>query len=169
MRRPICPEELAELLDRYGGPLVLLARQWTDQAEDALQEAMIRLAGQIPPPDHPVAWLFTAVKNQARTHARAARRRDQHERQAVELREQGAERFRQRGDALDLAELTEMLDELPPQQREVVVARIWGQLAFEEIAVLIESSISTAHRRYEAGLNALRHRMEREKPCPRTH
>ncbi len=173
MMRPIGPEQLADLLDRYGGPLVLLARQWTDQAEDALQEAMIHLAGQIPPPDQPVAWLFTAVRNQAKTHARAARRRDQHERQAMQQRESSHTGYEgslpSRG--LDLAEVMSLLDQLPVSYREVVVARIWGQLSFEEIAALIESSVSTAHRRYEAGLNALRSKMQlqMEKPCPRSH
>lgn len=173
MPHPLKPEELADLLDRYGGALVLLARQWTEHAEDALQEALIHLAGQIPPPLQPVAWLFTAVKNQAKSHARAAKRRDHHERTAMQQRESGVDSYGESrpGDALDLVELTGLLEALMPQQREVVVARIWGQLSFEEIATLIESSVSTAHRRYEAGLNALRSKMQKkmEKPCPRSH
>ncbi|MFG0263502.1 MAG: sigma factor-like helix-turn-helix DNA-binding protein [Novipirellula sp. JB048] len=34
---------------------------------------------------------------------------------------------------------------LPLEQRETVVARIWGQLSFEEIATLTNSSRSTVH------------------------
>jgi RNA polymerase sigma-70 factor (ECF subfamily) len=42
----------------------------------------------------------------------------------------------------------------------VVVARTWGGLGFEQIAELVGCSTSTAHRRYVAGLAALRERLE---------
>ena len=44
--------------------------------------------------------------------------------------------------------------------REVLVARIWGQLSFEEIAGLCHISAATAWRRYQAALDALRSRLE---------
>jgi DNA-directed RNA polymerase specialized sigma24 family protein len=49
---------------------------------------------------------------------------------------------------------------LPLEQREVVVARIWGGLTFEELAHLVGCSLPTAHRRYQAGLVALRERLK---------
>ena len=51
------------------------------------------------------------------------------------------------------------LDELSNEKREVVIARIWGGLTFEEIAEVAEISSSEAHRRYEAALASLRKRL----------
>jgi RNA polymerase sigma-70 factor (ECF subfamily) len=60
---------------------------------------------------------------------------------------------------LDAATATRALQRLPLAEREVVVARIWGGLSFEEIAGLTDASTSTVHRRYQAGLAALRERL----------
>ncbi len=57
--------------------------------------------------------------------------------------------------ALDAAAATTFLKELPPDQREVVVARIWGGLTFQQIGELIGTTDSTAHRRYESALAAI--------------
>jgi RNA polymerase sigma-70 factor (ECF subfamily) len=56
------------------------------------------------------------------------------------------------------------LANLPLEQREIIVAHLWGDLTFEQIASLVGCSSSTAHRRYLEGLSALRAKLE--KPCP---
>jgi DNA-directed RNA polymerase specialized sigma24 family protein len=48
---------------------------------------------------------------------------------------------------------------LPLEQRETLVAHLWGGLTFEQIGELTGVSSSTAHRRYLAGLSALRERL----------
>ena len=63
-------------------------------------------------------------------------------------------------DHIDGREATRLLAELPLEQREVVVARIWGGLTFEEVARLAGCSLPTAHRRFQAGLAVLRERLE---------
>jgi RNA polymerase sigma-70 factor (ECF subfamily) len=50
---------------------------------------------------------------------------------------------------------------LPPEQREVVIARIWGGLTFDEIAALVRDSRTTVHRRYNEALATLRERLSR--------
>jgi RNA polymerase sigma-70 factor (ECF subfamily) len=52
--------------------------------------------------------------------------------------------------------LAEKLSRLPDEQREVVVARIWGDLSFEEIARVLEKSQATVWRQYQAALMSLR-------------
>jgi RNA polymerase sigma-70 factor (ECF subfamily) len=54
------------------------------------------------------------------------------------------------------AELAAAIEMLIPDHREVLVARVWGGLGFEEIAELIGAATSSAHRRYEAALANLR-------------
>ena len=52
------------------------------------------------------------------------------------------------------------LNQLDDEQREVIVAKIWGGLGFAEIAQMIGTSTATAFRRYEAGLTVLRTKLE---------
>ena len=55
--------------------------------------------------------------------------------------------------------MTDALRAVEDDLREVVIARIWGGLSFVEIAEVVDISTSTAHRRYEAGLEKLRERL----------
>jgi RNA polymerase sigma-70 factor (ECF subfamily) len=156
----VTPDLLSRLLDEHGGALALFAAQWTDCADDCVQEALIELARQPACPPNPVAWLFRVVRNKAISHSRAARRRERREQFAYRLRPQESATSVEQIDSTDVAAA---VASLPDEQREVVVARTWGQLNFEQIAELVGCSISTAHRRYEAGLAALRERLEL--PC----
>ena len=56
-----------------------------------------------------------------------------------------------------------VLESLALEQREIVIARIWGGLSFEQIGRLVSVSDSAAHRRYEAALSALRQKLR--VPC----
>jgi len=155
------PELLARLLTEYGPPLVLYARQWCDAPEDVVQEAFLELMRQAKAPQRPAAWLYRVVRNRALDESRAAQRRQRRE-SATAYR--GEPWFLPALDQpLDAAEATRSLEQLPIEQRETIVARLWGGLCFEEIAELTGTSTSSAHRRYQAGLAALRER--RENPC----
>ena len=66
---------------------------------------------------------------------------------------------------LDVAAVTEALSSLPEEEREVVVARIWGGLSFEQIADAVESSAATCYRRYSAGLDDLRKKLGVDTPA----
>ena len=156
------PQQLERLLTEHGGPLVLLARQWSDAPEDVVQEALLALVRQSPPPDNPVGWIYRVVRNRAISSARRASCRTRHE-QAASFR--GEPWFHANdGQGLDADAATEALRLLPIEQRETLVARLWGGLSFAEIADLTKTSSSTAQRRYQAGLIALRERLGIE--CP---
>jgi len=145
--------EFTRLLDDHGGPLVLYARQWCDSPEDVVQEALLKLVAVQQPPRQVVAWLYRVVRNGAIDAARRSRRRQK--RETVTLRpvhwfvEDQAE-------GLTAEAATEALQTLPVDQREVIVARLWGGLGFEEIAEVAGCSQSTAFRRYTAGIESLR-------------
>ncbi len=166
MTERVTPELLGRLLDEQGGALALFAAQWSDAPDDCVQEALIELAAQPQVPASPVAWLFRVVRNRAISQFRAARRRERREKLATRLvrREGEAREGEAPAERIDSEELAAAIHSLSDELREVVVARTWGGLNFEQIAALAGCSTSTAHRRYEAGLVALRERLQ--PTCP---
>ena len=153
------PVWLARLLDDHGAALVLYARQWCQSPEDVVQDALVELVTQSRPPVHVVSWLYRVVRNGAISAGRQQQRRVQRE-----LRVAAPEAWFDAGTStLEAQEATAALAALTLELREVVVARIWGNLTFAEIADLTGTSLSTAQRRYEQGVRELKARLE--KPC----
>lgn len=153
---PIDPTVLGRLFREHAPALRLFARQWGGGAEDVVQEAFVRLARQAPSPEQILPWLYRVVRNEALANQRAAARSRRRERlvSAPESWFSAAE------DRLDADEAARRLAELPLELREVIVARVWGGLTFEDIARLVGCSLPTAHRRYQSGLAQLRERLE---------
>jgi len=163
MNSPISAEMLRDLIARYAPPLVLYARQLDPfSAEDVVQEAFVRLVEAETPPENVKNWLFRVVRNASISARRSGAARRKYERRAAETRTTWFEA--DHGIRLDAARAAAVLGELPGELREVVVARIWGELTFEEIGDLTETSRSSAHRRYLEGLTRIRERLET--PCP---
>ncbi len=151
------PEQLSRLVDDYAAALVLYARQWCAAAEDVVQEAFVKLAAQRAPPDNVAGWLHRVVRNGALAAGRAERRRRRHESDAA--RRSPSWFAPSEATRLDAETATAALQKLPLEQRETLVAHLWGGLTFEQIGELTGVSSSTAHRRYLAGLSALRERL----------
>jgi RNA polymerase sigma factor (sigma-70 family) len=147
-------ELLSRLLDEHSAALVLYAQQWSSCPEDVVQEAFIQLMQQRTLPNNVVGWLYRVVRNGAISASRAATTRVKHEASAARRREPWFEPSLD--DTMDANIATAALDSLAIDEREVVVLRLWGGRSFEEIAELIGKSTSTAHRRFETGLQALR-------------
>jgi RNA polymerase sigma factor (sigma-70 family) len=156
------PELLGRLVDQHSAVLLLYARQWCDAPEDVVQEAFIKLAGQKRQPDNPIAWLYRVVRNGALSLARSTRRRRQHETYAAAHTPGWFDPSD--GTRLDADDAARALANLPIEQRETIIAHLWGGLTFEQIGDLSLVSTSTAHRRYLAGLSALRERLRVEWP-----
>ncbi len=153
---PLPPDILGRLYRNHAPALRLYARQWPTLTEDAVQEAFVRLAQQDPPPGRILPWLYRTVRNAALAERRSAWRRRRRE-DAVRQDEAW---FTAADDAIDAQQAARLLHELPLDEREPIVARLWGGLTFDEIAQLMECSLPTAHRRYQAGLARLRLRLE---------
>ncbi|MBC8868868.1 MAG: sigma-70 family RNA polymerase sigma factor [Planctomycetes bacterium] len=146
-------QRLGELIDTHGAALTLYARQWCRSPEDALQEALIDLLRQTPVPNHPIAWLYKTVRRRAMNLARAERRRVKHHRQACEQRKSWF--LPADGMSDEPVDAEALLRRLPPLEREIVVARVWGELSFGQIADLVDRSTSAVHRRYQRALAEL--------------
>jgi RNA polymerase sigma factor (sigma-70 family) len=150
----ISPEVIARLFDRHAAALELFAAQWFRAPADVVQEAFLQLMRQGRVPDRPVAWLYRVVRNGAISAARRDTRRQRNEQTAIV---QTRLPLKADGESpLDAELAARALEALPDEKREVIIARIWGGLTFEEIGEFAEISSSEAHRRYEASLASLR-------------
>ena len=163
---PIESATFSAIFRATAAPLVLYARQWLDrgEAEDVVQEAFIRLLEQRHMPENARAWLFRCVRNGAISRQRAHQRRRRREQQLAQTR---SDWFLPDADAaLNAAAVQDALQHLPPDQREIVVLRIWGQMTLQEIADLTGIAMSTVHRQYQSALVQMRRAMEA--PCKTT-
>lgn len=140
--------------------LLLFARQWShDSPEDVVQEAFIKLLEQPKLPENVNAWLFTVVRNLSNNHVRGEKRRKNRENTAYAQNIQWFVPSKPEESDENQKELIEQLQALPVSHREVIVARIWGKLTFEEIAAMQNKSTSSVHRTYQAGLELLRKKL----------
>ncbi|MEQ1830619.1 MAG: sigma-70 family RNA polymerase sigma factor [Pirellula sp.] len=147
-------QQLEQIVSRHGAALVLYARQWCNLPDDAVQEALCELVQAPEIPMDVVPWLFKAVRFRALNIARSERRRDSHQRAASQLRDAW---FTCRTETnLEAAELQIFLSKLPEMEREIVVARVWGELTFEQIAELTDMASSTVHRFYTRSMSRLK-------------
>jgi RNA polymerase sigma-70 factor, ECF subfamily len=152
---------IARVYEEYGARLVrtataMLGRR--EDAEDVVQEVfvtLVRSRRSLAEVDDLTAYLFTSLRHAA---ARYATRRPNDVRLADRIETAG--RNGADFDAVALNEfhqgLQRALEQLPPEQREVVSFRLAGELTFAQIAQLLEVSTQTAASRYRYALEKLR-------------
>lgn len=145
----------------YGPKLLLCARQWTGcaaDAEDVVQEAFVRFwRGQRHLGGDPMPLLVTSARRAAFDLARRNARRTRRE-QAVEP-EDDPPLFQHAAADERRQALEEALRQLPSEQREVLVLKIWAELTFDQIGRELDVSPNTAASRYRYGIAALRQSM----------
>lgn len=149
-------EILQQLIDAHGPALVLYARQWCRSPEDAVQETWIQLVKQSPFPERMAAWLYTTVRRRAMNIARNEARRRHHHQQSSQM---SPEWFLPDENNAVTTDYQTHIAKLPRLQREILVARIWGELSFAEIADVVELSVSAVHRRYHEAIAELKQMM----------
>lgn len=154
------PGQFQQLFSAHGPALVLYASQWLEAglAEDVVQEVFLRLISQRRGPQCWKAWLFVSVRNAAINQLRSLKRRRKHEGRLAERRPNWFEARPE--DQLDAQQAQETLSALPQEQREVIVLRIWAGMTLREVADVVGQPISTVFSRYQAGLGAMRRKME---------
>ncbi|MCX6927989.1 MAG: sigma-70 family RNA polymerase sigma factor [Verrucomicrobia bacterium] len=120
------------------------------EAEDVLQETFVALMERSLPPELPQHYCLRSFRNRALNYRRSLWRRL--------TRELESRRWFERSSTESSAEWAAMrgLAELPRDQREVIVLKIWHKRTFEEIGELLEISPNTAAGRYRYGLQKLR-------------
>ena len=125
-----------------------------DDAEDALQAAMVRIALKpraLAGARQPWAYFLRVVRNEALNITR--RKRPSQLLEAwVESGENGSPLF----DESELKHSVQAaLRKLPPAQSEVVVLKVWEEMTFAEIAQVLGESPNTVASRYRYALEKL--------------
>lgn len=146
---PITPDSLEELIDRYWGVLIAWVGGDRYGVDDVVQAAFIKLAAEDPPPINCVAWLFTVTKRLAINERLSQAKRRSRE---VHTGSQKVESLR----LTDELELQDLLSKLDVHEREIVIAKIWGGLTFDEIGSACGDSKATVWRIYQNGIAKLK-------------
>lgn len=150
------PLQLTDWIDTHAAALTLFARQHCADPEAVVQEAFCKLMQLRTSAIDPAAWLYKVVRNGAIDAGKAERRRRKREAMRA-IPEVWFDETSLGG--IDAEEAVHALTALPAEQREVIVLRIWSGLNLEQIAAACGCSVSSVHRRYEAGLQTLRERL----------
>ena len=166
LRRDADGVALSRLFDMTAPRLLRYACTVTrhrQDAEDALQSAMVRLALaplRVAEAWHPWAYLLRMVRNEA---LQIGRRRkgwsllgaaDAAPALAISSSDGSTEQAQLEQRELQ-ASVKEALARLPPEQAEVLVLKMWEQLTFEEIADVLEQSPNTVASRYRYAIRKL--------------
>jgi RNA polymerase sigma-70 factor (ECF subfamily) len=153
-------------VDQLYATALRLTRSPSD-AEDLVQDTYLkafRAAGQFRPGTNLKAWLFTILQNTFRNL-----RRDRG-REPVDIDSETVERAPVRADAPDPeqrliaksldADVREALDSLPPAFREAVWLRDVEDLAYADIAQVLDVPIGTVMSRISRGRRLLQQRLQ---------
>ncbi len=178
---PVDSPEISALLDRYERPLVRYALSILrdlESARDVVQDTFIRYVraggtgGAVPPatestgsedsdlsstpsPDRVAAWLFTVCRNRALDHQRKHSRivpmnfpdnratEDPSPAACLESRDTAAS-------------LLQLLENLSPNQREVIRLKFQSDLSYKEIAEITQLSVTNVGFLLHTGLKKLR-------------
>jgi RNA polymerase sigma-70 factor, ECF subfamily len=120
------------------------------EAEDVLQETFVSLLQRENAPEEPEHYCVRSFRNRALNYRRSMWRRL--------ARELESHRWFERSDAECPQERAAMqsLAQLPPEQREVIVLKIWHGYTFEAIGELLEISPNTVAGRYRYGIQKMK-------------
>lgn len=120
------------------------------ESEDVLQETFVALMQKTDVPEEPLHYCLRSFRNKALNHKRSLWRRL--------TRELESHRWFERTNGESPQERAAMrcLAKLPPDQREVIVLKIWHEYTFENIGELLDLSPNTVAGRYRYGLQKLR-------------
>ncbi|MCX7420048.1 MAG: sigma-70 family RNA polymerase sigma factor [Planctomycetia bacterium] len=150
---------LERLFDLTAARLVRYAEMLSgrrEDAEDALQVAMIKLARnpeRLASADQPWAYFVRMVRNETFKLAESRRSRSK----LVELLRSWASKpkFWFLPDDDWREQVQAAVKRLPPEQAEVVVLKIWEEMTFAEIAEVLGESLNTTASRYRYALEKL--------------
>lgn len=150
-------EDVQDLYREHGPALLAYGTNMLGNraaAEDVLHQVFLKLLAMEQLPAEPRPYLFKAVRNRALNAMRSSARLSSLEAQEWLVKPHG---MVEAG-----LEIERVMRELPAEQREVVVLRIWGEMTLAEVALVLEIPENTVSSRYRYALNRLRALLKEE-------
>ncbi len=151
MPRKLTFQEVQDLYQQHGPALLAYATSLLPDrgmAEDVLHQVFLGLLGKSELPEEARPYLFRAVRNRALNARRNSTRVTPLDDRQWLVKPQG---MMEAG-----LEVERALRELPPEQREVVIMRIWGEMTLAEVARILDVPANTVASRYRYALEKLR-------------
>ena len=124
------------------------------EAEDVLQETFLALLQLEAPPAKARHYCVRAFRNRALNYRRTLWRRLTREWESLRWFDKSADETPVEEAAM------RCLAELPVEQREIIVLKVWHGCTFEEVGGLLEISPNTAAGRYRYGLQKMKSKLE---------
>lgn len=159
------PHWVLEAVGRFEGPLTLYASRLlgdADRARDVVQDTFLKLCAQRREEigDRLAEWLFTVCRNRAldvlRKEGRMTRLGDDQVQTCRSPEPDPSDTLERRESA---ARALELLEGLPPSQREVIRLKFQNGFSYREISRISGHSISNVGFLIHTGLKTLRKRM----------
>jgi RNA polymerase sigma-70 factor (ECF subfamily) len=152
------------IVDATSARLVRLAARMLGNvidAEDVVQEAYVKayrglMAGEFDGRANVSTWLYRIVTNQSIDAMRSRRRRPQ----PTDLADESTSDLASAETKLALAELSDWLGDLPPDQKAALVLKAVEGLTSPEIAEVLQCSEGAVEQRLVRARSALRKRSE---------
>lgn len=157
------PEALRQIYDKYKVELLRYAVTLVGNlhtAEDIVHDVFVSFAqsaDRIGLTGSLKGYLIASVLNRVRNHVRDGHRRGEGPLNGADLlpcRERGPQQWAILNE--DLSLLSDALQQLPYEQREVICSHMEMDLTFSQIAALQKASLNTAKGRYRYGIEKLR-------------
>lgn len=130
-------------------------------AEDAVHDGIQSMLARTRALDgDPVAYLFVVVRNAALDLARRRKVRAAAPIHDSLFDARQPDPLLRAGDADAARRLRSAMDELSPEQQEVILLRAVGKLGFEQIATVVGAPFGTVAARYSRAVAALRRQLQ---------
>ena len=158
-----CSEPFGVFYERHFASVLAFFRRRVRRPEEAFDLAAETFAAALasvprfqPGPEPPQAWLFAIARHKLYEALRSGRIQDE-ARRALAM-----EPIRLDDEAIEILELAasapavQLLETLPPEQREAIESRHLEERGYAEIAAELRCSESVVRKRVSRGLGALR-------------
>ena len=160
-------EWICEVLERFEGPLIRYAQRFTgdlERARDVVQDTFMKLCRQEPGEvdGHLSQWLFTVCRNAALDVQKKERRMTT----TTELVDRASPQVTPPDHAATVqdsaVQALRLLDQLPPNQQEVIRLKFQNDLSYREIADVTGLTTSNVGFLLHVGLKRLRELLRAE-------
>jgi RNA polymerase sigma-70 factor (ECF subfamily) len=161
-------EALEELLESVQEPLFRYVRSLVGErplAEDILQEVFVRIyrkLGWLREPEVFRAWAYRIATREAFRHLRRERRRAERFEDETALASSPAPPPREEFAPELAARLPQLIADLSPASRAVIVLYYLHEMSLEETAAVLGVPLGTVKSRLSYGLGSLRRRLREE-------